>query len=138
MAKKKIKIIRTINTGIFDALILLSVNFNYDELTKKIGKEWTEPIANDKELINSGSWLALSRIMEETKTGKKFHYFYIIIPEMFDFSDKHMVSLAHEVLHICQFFMKDILDMEREYECVAYTHTHIMKQCLKELREAYK
>lgn len=140
MKKKEIvKIIRYLDTGIFPATILFSVGFKYDELMPLIKKGgWAEGIKADKNLIDSGEYFALGRYLESIKTGKQCQYYYIIITEQFRFTDYNMCRVAHEVLHICQFFMKDILDMEREFESVAYTHTHIMTQCLKELREANK
>jgi len=60
--------------------------------------------------------------------------FYIILTEEFDFSDYAYCKLAHEVLHICQFILPDILNRDREYECEAYLHTHIMMQCLNQIR----
>lgn len=139
MVKKEVKFIRYLNTGIFDATVLLSVGFKYDELIKHTKKGgWGKAIEHDKEFIDNGNYFALTRELKNRKTGKNVLYLYIIITEKFKFTDHEMCKLAHEVLHICQFFMKDMLDMEREYECVAYTHTHIMEQCLENMRAAYK
>ena len=58
----------------------------------------------------------------------------IIFIKIFDFSDWSMCTLAHECLHITQFMLPEILDRNREYECEAYLHTHIMEQALNKLR----
>lgn len=61
-------------------------------------------------------------------------FFFIIIPR-FDFDDDDcFVKLAHEIVHICQFFLPDVLNRNTEIECEAYLHTHIMRQALKKLR----
>lgn len=135
-----VKIIRTLNAGIFPPKIIFSVGFGYDELIKKLSKYndgWETALKEDKELIDSQKYLALKRTVT-IKNKKPVEYYYIIIREQFLFTDSSMCMLAHEVLHICQFFLPSVLEMDREIECVAYTHTHIMQQCLMELREAYK
>lgn len=138
--KKPAKIIRYLNTGIFPATILFSMGFNYDEIikhTKKHG-EWGMALRDDKVLVDSGSWLGLKRVIENVKTGEERTHYYIILPKGFDFSDYDYIRLAHEVLHICQFMLPDILNRNKEIEAEAYLHSHIMSQCLKEIRAAYK
>lgn len=138
MAAKITKIIRTLNTGIFPASVMFSCGFTYDEITKFLKKtkcdDWLAGISDDKTLIDSGTYFALRRDLMNSKKGDEKRLFYIIITDQFKFTDYEMCKLAHEVLHITQFMMKDFLNPEREFECVAYTHTHLMRQCLKELR----
>lgn len=133
------KIIHWLNSGIFPASILFSVGFTYDEIIKYCNKVkahgWTLAISEDKELLNSGKNFALKRTVTNNKTGKEVDYFYIIFLERFDFSDWSMCKLAHEVLHICQFMLPDILNRNKEFECEAYLHTHIMEQALKIMRQ---
>lgn len=139
MARKKPakKIIRYLNTGIFPATVLFSMGFTRDEIvlhTKKHG-QWAVGIENDP-VINDKNWLGLRRDIEHTKTGETKTHFYIILPNQFDFSDEDYIKLSHEVLHICQFMLKDFLDRDREFECEAYLHSHLMRQCLQEVRSA--
>lgn len=135
---KVTKLIHWLDTGIFPATIMFSVGFTHDEIIKYLIKvkanEWKDGIADENDLFSKGNWCALRRDLEHTVTNEKKTLFYINIPRAFDFSDGDYCKLAHEVLHITQFMMKDFLDPEREYEAVAYTHTHIMEQCLKSLR----
>lgn len=129
------KHIAWLDTGIFPATVMLSSGFEYKRIIKELkklkAKEWVGGIntPEDKKLFESGKNFACKRVYE----GRT--YFYIIFIEEFNFSDYDMCKLAHEVLHICQFMLPDFLDPEREYECYAYTHTHLMEQCLKKLRE---
>lgn len=126
-----------LNTGIFPCTIMFSCGFDYDEIVGVLkdtsADEWLVGIENERELIDSGNWLGLKR--EIVKEGEKpCVYFYIIIKGDFDFSDYSYCKLAHEVLHICQFMLPEFLDRDREFECEAYLHTHIMSQCLKQIR----
>lgn len=136
--KKQKQIIRWLNAGIFPCHILFSVGFSYDEIIKHCKKvkanDWETGISLDKQLIDSGTCFGLKRTIENEKTGKHTLLFYIIITRQFDFSDWDMIMLAHEIVHICQFMLPDILNRDNETEAEAYLHSHIMTQCLKELR----
>lgn len=119
--------------GMFPASIMFSCGFRYDELTKLINKKkatgWLRALSEDKTLIDAGKWFALKRGVHGVT------YFYIILTEPFDFKDySYCCKLAHEVLHICQFFLPDVLNRDREFESEAYLHTYIMESCLKAIR----
>lgn len=138
--KKHTKILQWLDTGIFPATILFAHGFEYDELMKELLKIpakdwcWHAGLKEDKSLIDNGTCFALKRELEHVNGGQDTICFYIILKEQFKFSDYDYCKLAHEVLHICQFMLKDFLDRDREFECEAYLHTHIMKQCLQHLR----
>lgn len=136
--KNSYKVIKWLDTGIFPAPVMFSCGFSYDEILKHLKKlkaeDWLLGLQDNRNLIEGGNWFGLQRILENTKTGEKKWLYYIIIKPSFNFSDDHYLKLAHEVLHICQFMLPDILDRNREYECEAYLHTHIMRQCLECLR----
>jgi len=139
MAKKKTyKVLHWLDTGIFPATVMFSCGFKYIEIMKmlkqKKAEHWISGISEDKALIENGNYLALKREIENLKTKECKTLYYIIINEDFNFTDYEYCKLAHEVLHICQFFLPDCLDRNREYECEAYLHTHLMQQCLKILR----
>ena len=141
MQKKKtqLKVLHWLNTGIFPATILFSHGFSYDEinkmLTQKKASDWKLGISNDKKLIDGGKNFALHRtIFRKSTDENEVELFYIIFRDCMTFTDYDYCKLAHEVLHICQFLLPDILNRDREYECEAYLHTHIMQQCLKSLR----
>jgi len=132
------KVLHWLDTGIFPASVLFSYQFEYDEiislLKQKRATYWKEGILDDKELIDGGTYFGLRRTHENLKTGVEKKLFYIIIKEEFKFTDYEYCKLAHEVLHICQFMLPAILNRDREYECEAYLHTHLMYQCLKAIR----
>lgn len=135
---KSKKIIDWVDTGIFPATIMLASGMSYDEIIKNLKQdnryEWASGLKDDKSLIDSGSCLALKRTVENSLTKEQKILFYIIIKGNFAFTDYDYCMLAHEVLHICQFLLVDILDRNREYECEAYLHSHIMMQCLDKIR----
>ncbi len=134
MAKKKRSpLIVTLNTGIFEAPVVFSVGFEYKEMLKKLGKEWAEPLFDEKELIENGSCLAIKKT--QLLGNKRKDFFYIIFIDEFTFSDVDMCLLAHEIHHICTFLLRERLDISQEFECVAYTHSHLMRQCLEALRK---
>jgi hypothetical protein len=134
------KIIRYLNTGIFPATVLFSMGFDYDGLMKHLKKagDWAAGIQDNKHVKEGKSWLGIRADVVNNKTGEARTYFYIILPRAFDLTDdEDYIKLSHEVLHICQFALPDWLDRDREFECEAYLHSHLMRQCLKEIRLAY-
>ncbi len=127
------KLITYLNFGSFPGLIQFSSGFTYNEIMKiqktdPESKEWRIALRPDKELIDSGDYWALKR------RSRNIDYFFLIMVPPFSFSDKDYCILAHEVLHLCQFRLTGTLDRNTEVEAEAYTHTHIMEQCLKALR----
>lgn len=146
--KKQLKIIDFLNFGIFPGTILFSVGNSFDEIINTINKEyksgrwvtekghnlWSLGIDSDQKLLTSGTYFCLKRELENPKEGLEKTLYYLIITEQFEFTDYEMCKLAHEVVHLCQFHLPDILDRNREIEAEAYVHTHIMMQALKILR----
>lgn len=133
-----VKFIDWYDAGIWPATIMFAYRFGYDDLMAHLKKvkamQWHTGLMKDKELIDNGNHFGLVRYIENEQTKKEIQLFYIIIKPEFTFSDWDFCMLAHEVLHICQFLLRDILDVEREFEAFAYTHTFLMERCLKSLR----
>lgn len=136
--KKPDKILQWLDTGIFPATVLFIHRFSYDEtiklLKKKKAKGWLDAFGHAIQAHPSeiGCW-ANSTVMENLKTNETITYFFIRIPN-FDFTDYDYCKLAHEILHLTQFMLPDLLDRNKEHEAECYLHTHLMKQCLKALR----
>ena len=77
----------------------------------------------------------MHREMIDTKTERHAKdLYYIIFTEPFIFTDYSYSILAHEVLHCTQFLLEPILDIKKEYEAFAYTHTFIMDKCMELIR----
>lgn len=138
MKKKQLKVLHWLNTGIFPAYIMFSSGFNYDEIIKmlkqKKADEWLLGIDGYEELIRESNYLAIKTNTQSKTKGESKSLLYIFVMNGFDFTDDAYCYLAHEVLHICQFFLPDVLRRDKENEAEAYLHTHIMQQCLKILR----
>lgn len=134
------KFIETINTGIFPFNVLFCYNFSYEGIISTLKEngdtEWYTGIDDAEELLNNGSYFGLHRHIENIKTKESRHLFYIILTKPFKFKDEDYCTLAHEVLHICQFMLPIILNRDNEFEAEAYLHSHLMSQCLKLLRDA--
>jgi hypothetical protein len=143
------KTIAFLNMGNYPGTVMFSVGFTQPELIKQLQKNyktgywkpeqgcenWLRGIEKD-DLLKGGVWFALQRKLYHKKHPAK-NLFYILILRPFDFSDGDMCKLAHECLHICQFFLPDILDRNKEYEAEAYLHTHLMSQCLRIMRKEF-
>lgn len=141
MPKPKIyKVLHWLDMGIFPGYVMFSCGFTYSEVMKMLKKNkkatnWALGLSEDKKLIEGGNYFGLKRELENIKTGEKKKMFYIFVKEDFKFTDYEYCKLAHEILHICQFYLPDLLNRDREIEAEAYLHTHLMMQCLKVLRQ---
>lgn len=128
-------IIQPLNFGIFYGHCMFACGFEADDILKITSKwkgdraDWHKClVVNDD--IHASKYVAMHRELN----GK--HYYYIIYKPHFRFTDDDYLRLAHEVLHICQFYLPDVLDRNREIEAEAYLHTHLMQQCLTHIRNA--
>ena len=120
-----------INFGIFPGIISFTCGYTIKQIKKIYNgqgcKDWTAAL-KDVELVDSCLGMAMHRI------HKGSNYWYCILRDPFTFTDQEMVTLSHEVLHLVQFRLNGVLDRDREFECEAYLHTHIMTQILDQLR----
>lgn len=136
MRKKKTTFIKWLDNGQFHGSICFCYGLTQKEIVAKLKKEGQKNWAGALELqelnIEGSGRFALRRRYEEKL------YFFIILVEQFKFTDYEYCMLAHEITHICQFMLPDYLDRDREIECEAYFHTHVMRQCLEKIREATK
>lgn len=144
MGKKKelCKTLTWLNMGCYPGYTLFIHNFTVDEvlaqLKKRKSKDWYQGVLQNRTTFDSANFLAIGTELLNDKTGESVKLYYIMLKKEFDFSDYHYSVLAHEVLHICQFYLPAILDRNREYEAEAYLHTHLMTQCLKAIRRKAK
>lgn len=131
------KVLHWLDTGIFPATVMFSCGFDYDELIKLLKRkkayDWQEGLGYQEKFIKSSGYCAYA-IELVNKKGEEKKLFHIHLNEVFKFTDYEYVKLAHEIVHICQFMLPDILNRDKETEAEAYLHTHLMNQCLKILR----
>lgn len=131
----------TLNFGSFPGKILFTCGYTYDEVCKQLKKEkcndWLQCFETTKYLWTKdcrgfGSFRTL------TIKDKEYYFSFLCLRDIFDYSDSAHATLAHEVIHICSFQLHDLLDIVKENEAFAYTHTHIMNQCYELLRKNKK
>lgn len=139
---KKIRILDFLNNGIYPGHILFSVGYTFKEIHDKLLKmKYTDYAIGikDRELKHKQvTGTAFSVELIEDDTGEERTLFYIVLQE-FNFTDDDYCVLAHEIVHICQFYLKFInVNRNNEVESDAFYHTHLMKQCLKLLRDHVK
>lgn len=124
--------------GMFPASVCFISGFKYRQIVsdlkkKKRARLWLAGIRSEKEIIKSSEWLSLFKTLEVGKNKTDVKLYYIIIKD-FRFTDMCYVRLAHEVTHICQFFLPRVLNRDEEHEAEAYLHSYIMERCLNSLR----
>lgn len=141
-ATKSKKSITWLPIGMFPGFLMVSVGLKYDEIMSRLkklpnGENWALALSEDRaKLEGNCKWFAFERTLVQQKSGAVAKHYYIILTEPFDFSDISMCKLAHEVLHICQFYLPDVISSrDREYECEAYLHTFLMDGCLQHFRK---
>lgn len=136
--------IQCINSGIFYANILFIYNYEHDEAIKALKKEkchdWIAGLEDIKDLFDQTncSNFAAYRSIYNKKTNEDKQLYYIVRQKKFNFTDDDYCVLAHEVVHLCQFILRDILNRNKEVEAEAYLHTHLMTQCLNHIRSTEK
>lgn len=135
------KVLSTLNFGSFPGKIMFTCGYTYDEVCTELKKqkcsEWLIAFKECKYLTGSGVAGFSSKRYLEIK-GTEYEYSFIFLRDEFDFSDRHHAVLSHEVIHICTFHLSPMLDIVKENEAFAYTHTHILTQCYNVIRAASK
>ncbi len=133
--KKVVSCIEFLDTGIFPAGVTFVYNKSWQEVRDYFKKQkswdWFAGIVDDEKLYQESKYFASSRMLEDAsgrKPSKKL--FYITINSKFNKTNEDYIILAHEVTHLCQFILKDILDRDTEIEADAYLHSHLMRQIL--------
>ncbi len=142
MTKKRKPFIKFLNHGCYHGATMFCFGYNHSEIINNLEAmsefedDWISPIRDDEKEIddNSLNAMCLKRTIEDTENGEVKHFHYIIIKK-FDFSPANYITLAHEIVHLCQFYLPDFLDRDREVEAEAYFHSHMMRQCLDLLKQ---
>lgn len=121
-------IIKFIDFGIFPGGVSFSNGFTAKQLLKVYKKDWRQAFKQEYKFFESCNY-AYAKVWLNDIT-----YFFIYTKNKFTYTDYEYCKLAHEVLHICQEYLPDVLDRNTEKEAEAYLHTHIMTKCLEALR----
>lgn len=132
-------VISTLNFGSFPGKLLFSAGYTFDEVCKELKKQkchdWLAAFNQCKYLTGSGIAGFSSKQYLEIK-GKEYEYCFVFLRDSFNFSDRHHAVLSHELIHICTHHLSSMFDIVKENEAFAYTHTHLLTQCYKVLRDS--
>ncbi len=141
--KSSAKYMASLNFGIFPGYCLFTCGFTVPEILSYLDKSslskedntWKDAVSTVADrILKDNPPYQVDKIVSKDTSGKLKVYYILYIRDKFDFSDLSMCCLAHECLHLCQFYLPDILDRNQEHECEAYLHTHLMTQALSVLR----
>lgn len=134
-------VLHMVNFGSFHGKILFTAGYTYDEICKELKKqkcdEWLVAFENTKYLWGKDV-AGFSSLQTVSINGKEYESCFVCLRDVFDFSDKAHATLSHEVIHICTHNLSNMLDIVKENEAFAYTHTHILNQCYDVLRGKIK
>jgi len=122
-------ILTYINFGIFPGGVSFSNGFDAKRLLKLYKRDWKQAFKQEYKFFEDSNY-AYAKVW----LGSMVYYF-IYTKNKFTYTDYEYCKLAHEVLHICQVYLVDILDRNTEREAEAYLHTHIMTKCLEAIRQ---
>ena len=121
--------------------IMFTCGYSFDEICKELKKQkcndWLSAFKETKYLFSKDCAGFSSKQTMEIK-GTEYEYTFLHLRDCFDFSDKHHWTLSHEVIHAVTFQLSPMLNIAKENEAFAYTHTHIMKQCYEVIRNTKK
>lgn len=67
-------------------------------------------------------------------TGNDFPCLLLVLSSDFNPGNpEHMITLAHEILHVCQRVLPIYLRRDEEHEAEAYFHSHLMRKVIEML-----
>lgn len=127
-----------IKNGIFCGHTLFVCGYSYSKLLKKLNfeksKEWYDALNNEDTKLLLEDCFACCRV--EELNGVK--YPIVFIRNKFNINNSgnnnDFVVLAHELIHLNQFYLSEFIDRNKEKECEAYFHTYMMNECLNALK----
>ncbi len=126
-----------VDFGIFPGNIMFSCGYTKNEievaLLEQKAKEWLGAF-KQLDTLYSRSYAFAANVTDHHR-GKNVEFYVLHLRDCFKFTDHDYTVLAHEVLHLCQFYLPSVLDRDVEIETEAYLHTYIMKSILNILRK---
>lgn len=116
---------------------MFTAGYSFKQICKELKKQklpnWLECFKQTEYLFEpTCAGFASTRTL--SIDGREYTFNFICLRDDFDFSDQHHATLSHEVIHIVTNNLSDLLNIVKENEAFAYTHTHILTQCYKVLR----
>jgi len=137
------KYIGWIDHGCYPGETLFINGYDYDQtlkhlkkmrkkkgVNKKVMDCWIESVRAHENTFRSNNWFCGICDVAPKDSDRFSKYTIISLTTGFKKCDFDYTRVAHEVLHLCQFYLPDLLDRDTEVEAEAYFHTHIMGQIL--------
>lgn len=132
------KVLTWITNDTFPLTVMFSMGYNdYEELLKEVsrregkiisGPGYKDVIEVHRDKIITADYLATKTEFENNKTKKERFFYTIHVRDRINLANPlHLTYLAHECLHICQYFLPRVLDRNKEHEAEAYLHTFLME-----------
>lgn len=117
---------------------LITHDIEYKELVTALKRrkyhDWVKAIEGDDHFYNDHVNRAMFRSLGEGEDEDKF--FFILLKKNVNLDDESYAVIAHECFHVVQFVSECVgADICAEKESSAYLHMHLMKACIKLVRE---
>lgn len=123
-----------IKNGIFHGYTLFVCGYSYKQMLDRLNeyeeKSWFNAVNHSKakELFEDAH--ACCRV----EINDSINFPIVFIRNGFRNKRDDFVVLAHELIHLNQFYLSDFIDRNKEIECEAYFHTYMMNECLNALK----
>lgn len=126
-----------LNFGSFPGKVLFTVGFTYDEICKALKRQeqtgWLAEFETTKHNFDTEHCVGFCA----RRLGKdKCQYYFLHLRDNFNYTEKHHITLSHELIHLCSYHLPDYLDVLKENEAFAYTHSHLMQQCYDVMKQS--
>jgi len=137
---QEFKTVTWANFGMFPGWVGVSSGYDYEELQayfkkKRLFNRYGLVMKSHEEMFSrNNNGFAIYQEIQDTKTKEIEGLYFVVLRHPYDFSDEAYITLAHELIHIVQFFAPTVFDRNTERESEAYLHTHLMRQCLAAFR----
>jgi len=116
-----------------DTITYLRDLLKTEQVNKELLKAWIKVVQEFKSTHESYNWFCGECEIFDTKTRINKKFTLVVLPTGFDGTDEDYCRLAHELIHLGQFYLSNVLDRNVEIEAEAYFHTYMMMQVLEVL-----
>lgn len=130
------KIIKFIDLGTYPGHFLFAVGMSHKEICQWLKRNrYVAHLSGldnpeTKQLMGECYGLTLKRPSTNSKNGVKYDGYTVLLREFNRKNNDHITVLAHELLHLTQFYLGERVDRTVEYECEAYFHGYVFRKCL--------
>lgn len=133
------KLIQPLNFGCYPGTCMFILGFTLEEAISRMKRQradkvWIRALESTKNEANlKGAKYWAHHVIFVRPNGDEINHFFIFMSDWEDTNWYH-ATIAHEALHIIQYYLPGILDRNTEHEAEAYLHTHLMRQMLSHIQ----